>query len=257
MNKEKIIDNKQKQVLLISLVAFILAGVFGFRYFTLRHKHDKIKQTQLELQALRAQMNPHFIFNSLNSINNFILRHDTVSASRYLTKFSRLIRMMLQHSKFPLIPLQDELDALKIYIELEQLRFDNRFEYSIHVPPDLDITTFTVPPLILQPFVENAIWHGLMQKQDNGHLNISLYVKNNSVYCEIEDDGIGRKQSELNRKDSDSAHVSMGIKITTSRISRLDKYSQASVPVKIKDNIHPDGTAVGTTVIIKLPGNYD
>ena len=134
----------------------------------------KQKGTELEMQALRAQMNPHFIFNSLNSINWFIQQNNRAQASEYLTKFSKLVRLILQNSKASLIPLESELESLALYLELEAMRFDYHFSYKISVPPDMDISMLKVPPLIIQPYVENAIWHGLMHKEEKGQLEIEV-----------------------------------------------------------------------------------
>ena len=132
------------------------------------------KASELEMQALRAQMNPHFIFNSLNSINNFILKNDKTQASDYLIKFSKLIRLILENSTQPLISLSQELDALELYIDLERLRFEYRFDFQIVHDPELDMTSIKVPPLILQPFIENAIHHGLMPKQGEGLVKLNI-----------------------------------------------------------------------------------
>src|SRR6185503_3627170 len=132
------------------------------------------QKTEMEMQALRAQMNPHFIFNSLNSINRFILQNNKASASEYLTKFSRLVRSILQNSQASLITLESELESLDLYLNLESLRFNYHFDYKISVPKDLDISALQVPPLILQPYVENAIWHGLMHKEEKGQLDIDV-----------------------------------------------------------------------------------
>ncbi len=133
------------------------------------------KLADVEMTALRAQMNPHFLFNCLNSINRFIVRNDAETASNYLTKFSRLIRLILQNSKSSTITLRNELEALKLYIELEEMRFENRFDYSIHVDDNIEVEFVEVPPLLLQPYVENAIWHGLMHKESKGKLTIDDY----------------------------------------------------------------------------------
>src|SRR6188508_2969786 len=122
----------------------------------------------MEMQALRAQMNPHFMFNSLNSINNFILKNDPDNASDYLTKFSRLMRLILDNSRSEWVLLENELKALQLYIELEAVRFDNAFKYSMEVTKDVDPETMMVPPLIIQPYVENAIWHGLLHRKEPG-----------------------------------------------------------------------------------------
>lgn len=156
-----------------ALFALVLTGViyaiYRYNINRIRIQHEveleKHKTAQLEMQALRAQMNPHFIFNSLNSINMFILENDKQRAAEYLTKFSRLMRLILENSQEPFIPIEKELEALELYLQLESLRFEERFKYKISVENDMDVTAVKVPPLIIQPFAENAIWHGLMQKK--------------------------------------------------------------------------------------------
>ena len=137
------------------------------------------QKTQLEMQALRAQMNPHFIFNSLNSINRFILKKQSSEATEYLTKFSRLIRMILNSSANTSVSLAEDIEALKLYLELESLRFEEKFNYNIQYEPDLDIDFIQVPPMLLQPYIENAIWHGIMHKAGKGHLDIMISQKEN------------------------------------------------------------------------------
>jgi len=150
------------------------------------------QKSELEMQALRAQMNPHFIFNSLNSINRFILQNNKAQASEYLTKFSKLVRMILQNSQASLITLESELESLELYLNLEALRFDYHFDYKISVPKNLDISALQVPPLILQPYVENAIWHGLMHKEEKGQLDVEVSEEYNHLNFRITDNGIGR-----------------------------------------------------------------
>ena len=176
------------------------------------------------MQALRAQMNPHFVFNSLNAINRFILQNNKTQASEYLTKFSRLVRMILQNSQSTFITLESELESLKLYLELEALRFDYRFEYNINVPKDIDIDVLKVPPLIIQPYAENAIWHGLMHKEEKGHL-VDRYPCRKMIICcfIIKDDGIGRRQSAAMTSKSATKHKSMGLKITADRIANLQR----------------------------------
>jgi LytS/YehU family sensor histidine kinase len=215
------------------------------------------KTGELEMQALRAQMNPHFVFNSLNAINSFILQNNKTQASEYLTKFSRLVRMILQNSQSTLITLESELESLKLYLELEALRFDNRFEYKVTVPKDLDIEILKVPPLIIQPYAENAIWHGLMHKEEKGYLGIDIQQEGNHLLFTIKDDGVGRRQSAARASKSAMKHKSMGLKITADRIANLQRKAAAVSPVVINDLVHADGTAAGTEVIIKIPVIYD
>src|ERR1051326_355540 len=167
--------------------------------------------TEVEMQALRAQMNPHFIFNSLNSINRFILQNNRAQASEYLTKFSKLVRMILQNSQASLISLESELESLGLYLEMEALRFNYHFNYKISVPKDLDIEMLKVPPLIIQPYVENAIWHGLMHKEEKGQLDIEVSQENDHLFFKITDDGIGRKMATELASKSATKHKSMGL----------------------------------------------
>ena len=210
------------------------------------------QKTELEMQALRAQMNPHFIFNSLNSINRFILQNNRTQASEYLTKFSKLVRLILQNSQASLITLESELQALELYLDLEALRFDHRFGYKISVPKDLDIEALKVPPLIIQPYTENAIWHGLMHKEDKGQLDIEVSEEGDHLYFKIADNGVGRKQAAAMASKSATKHKSMGLRITENRIAMLQKVNGES-PVKIIDLENADGSAAGTEVIIKMP----
>ena len=209
------------------------------------------------MQALRAQMNPHFVFNSLNAINRFILQKDKTQASEYLTKFSRLVRMILQNSQSSLITLESEIESLKLYLELEALRFENRFDYKISMPKDLDIEMIKVPPLIIQPYAENAIWHGLMHKEEKGHLYIDINEENQQIVIRIKDDGIGRKQSANMTSKSATKHKSMGLQITSDRIAMLQREDNQQAAVVINDLENPDGSAAGTEVILKMPVIYD
>ena len=215
------------------------------------------KLSELEMHALRAQMNPHFIFNSLSAINLFILENNGLQASEYLTKFSRLIRLILQNSQEAFIPLERELEALHLYLELESLRYENKFAYKINTDGLLDITVIKVPPLIIQPYVENAIWHGLMQKKESGHLEIELYTKDDLLFCKIADDGIGRKKAAELKSKSALSYKSMGMSITADRIAMLQQQDQSGTHIEINDLVLPDGSAGGTEVIIKIPFNND
>jgi hypothetical protein len=206
-----------KYILIAATVTFVLIGIFIFRNINLKRKNEKqdleheleLQQLQskknsiefqqqatvLEMQALRAQMNPHFIFNCLSSINRFILINKTEEASDYLTKFSRLIRMALINSEKPLITLESELEALRLYLDLERLRFKNAFNYSITFINTIDINAVYIPPMLIQPFAENAIWHGLMHKKGIGCLEIQLRATGKKLTCAVIDNGIGRNMA--------------------------------------------------------------
>ena len=217
----------------------------------------KQKGTELEMQALRAQMNPHFIFNSLNSINRFILQNNRGQASEYLTKFSKLVRMILQNSQASLITLESELESLELYLNLEALRFNYHFDYKIAVPKDMDISALQVPPLILQPYVENAIWHGLMHKEEKGQLDVEVSEENDHLYFRITDNGIGREKAAAMASKSATKHKSMGLRITAHRIAIVQNSETLTSPVTINDLVNTDGSAAGTEVVIKMPVMYD
>ncbi len=247
--------------LFYSLIRWRLHERFN-RQLELSEKEKKLaelqqQKTELEMQALRGQMNPHFIFNSLNSINNFILENDRLMASEYLNKFSKLVRLILQNSQAALISLESELEALKLYLELEALRFNYHFAYRISVPKELDIEGLKVPPLIIQPYVENAIWHGLMQKEEKGQLDIEVSQENDHLFFKIADDGIGRKAAAAAASKSATRHKSMGLKITADRITMLQSLNGTESPVTIIDLLYPDGRGAGTEIFIKIPVIYD
>jgi len=207
----------------------------------------KTQVVEVELKALRAQMNPHFLFNSMNSIKGIIIKKDVKNAINYLTKLSSLIRAILSNSEKKSISLANEIEALQLYIQLESLRFTKKFEHQIQVDKNIDSSFVRIPPLILQPFVENAIWHGLIPKLTAPkQLNINLLRKGDFVLCEIQDNGIGRKQSE--QVKSKKEHHSMGIDITRKRIQLLHQENE----IEIIDLVDDEGKALGTKVIVKL-----
>jgi tetratricopeptide (TPR) repeat protein len=217
-------------------------------------QHTK-KLSELEMQVLRVQMNPHFIFNSLNSINRFILRNNKTDASEYLTKFSRLVRMILQNSQSSLITLENELDSLRLYLELEALRFDHRFDYNIVINKGVDITMLKVPPLVMQPYVENAIWHGLMPKEGKGHVEINISSDSGYLFICIADDGVGRAMATT--RSQAATHRPLGLQITSQRIDMMHHTGDTSSAVSINDLVDAAGQPAGTEVTLKLPMLYD
>ena len=263
----------QKKMLIAGVICLIMLSGFIFRNILLKRQNEKSmrelaenelqiqklesqkKLSELEMHALRAQMNPHFISNSLSAINLFILENNRLQASEYLAKFSRLIRLILQNSQEAFIPLERELEALQLYLEIESLRFQDKFTYKIIVDDLVDPVLIKVPPLIIQPYVENAIWHGLMHKKESGHLEIDLYTKDEILFCKIADDGIGRKKAAELKSKSALSYKSMGMSITADRISMLQQQDQLGTSVVINDLVLPDGSAGGTEVLIKIPIN--
>jgi ligand-binding sensor domain-containing protein len=207
----------------------------------------------LEMQALRAQMNPHFIFNCLSSINHFVLKNETEAASDYLTKFSRLIRTVLNNSKRPMIPLEDELDMLQLYLEMEKLRFKDAFSFCIHLDKEVDAASVFIPPLLFQPFIENSIWHGLMHRSEPGKLDVSLKIEKDILICIIEDNGVGRSYAQAIESKSVEKQKSMGIEITRQRLALINgKEGVLGNDFVIEDLYDPTGHAAGTKVILKI-----
>ncbi len=203
-------------------------------------------------QALQAQMNPHFIFNCLNSINGFILKNDSATASTFLIKFSKLIRLILEHSNEKLITLQSELDALKLYIEMETLRFEKKFIYEIKIDSNVMPELTMVPPLIFQPFVENSIWHGMLHKETAGELLIVIRRVKNMLECSIEDNGVGREASESFKSKTLTQKKSLGLKLTKERLALLNEQESPGSSVTVIDLKDASGKACGTKVVISI-----
>jgi hypothetical protein len=218
----------------------------------IQKERAKNQLRELEMQALRAQMNPHFIFNCLSSINGFILMNETEAASDYLTKFSRLIRMVLNNSKKSLISLEDELEMLRLYLDMENLRFNNGFDYNIDVDENVDSQNIFIPPLLFQPFAENAVWHGLMHKKKRGKLQISLSTENNILKFIIEDNGIGRAAAATLRSKSAEKNKSLGLQITKDRLSLINGYSSEKTFFEIEDLYDAKANASGTRISLKI-----
>ncbi|MEJ1240575.1 histidine kinase [Chryseolinea sp. T2] len=264
---------KEKWLMLFGVVILVVAFAILVRNFALKKRNaehlqqlsanelqiEKLEHTkklgELEMQVLRVQMNPHFIFNSLNSINRFILRNNKTEATAYLTKLSRLVRMILQNSQSTFISLESEIQSLTLYLDLEKLRFDNQFTYKIELDKNVDASLAKVPPLIMQPFVENAIWHGLMPKNTLGEINIRVSVDERYLFISISDDGVGRAASESRKGMQAATHRSLGLSITSQRINMMHDGMEVNT-VNIKDLVDAHGAPAGTEVEIKLPLRY-
>ena len=264
-----------KNLLLGGFVLFALMSIMVLRNISLKRRNEKLRlnhqlqlqqfesentrarlqkhAAELENQALRAQMNPHFIFNCLNAINHFILKNETETASDFLTRFSRLIRMVLQSSSNKYISLHEELEILKLYIGLERVRFRNHFSYTLQVHPSVEVEAMQIPPMLLQPFVENAIWHGLMHRAEGGQLTIDLTEEDGMLICSIKDNGIGRRKAAELKSKSASYKKSMGMEITASRLQMLYTDGGAGSALKIVDLENEGGEPAGTKVILRIP----
>lgn len=200
-------------------------------------------------------MNPHFIFNSLNSIRNYIIKNEPHIASNYLAQFATLMRKILDASQQSFIYIDEELEMLKLYLELELMRFSQRFVYHIEIESEVEHANYKIPSMVLQPFIENAIWHGLLNKED-GEGELTIQFKEfgddaNQIICEITDNGIGRKKS-AEYKNSLKQHKSKGLEITRERLIRLSN-GEIQEPIEFIDLVNEQGNARGTKVLIHLP----
>jgi tetratricopeptide (TPR) repeat protein len=244
---------RNKTLLIGSIIALLAASgtIIYIRQLRSRAAMQRING-ELEMKALRSQMNPHFIFNSLNSIQKYIWENKQEDASEYLTKFARLIRLVLENSQHASVSLNEDLDALRLYIEMEHRRTNGKFDYSISVSPDVSGEDVSVPPLLLQPYVENAIWHGLSQKEGRGKLLVSIDKVGAALRCVVDDDGIGRKSAGRIRAIAAHKKSSIAMNISSQRIAWLQKDAGRPATVEITDK-YCNGAASGTSVQITIP----
>lgn len=245
------------KLLVFSFFCALIYSIYRYRIAQIR-KEEKLKTefnerlAKVEMSALRAQMNPHFVFNCLSSINRFILVNQPDEASNYLTKFSRLIRLILDNSRNETVALDKELDTLRLYIDMEAMRFNNRFTYSIDIEEDIQVEHLEVPPLLIQPYVENAIWHGLMHLEKEGKLHIHVFYDQETLCINIEDNGIGRAKAAELKSKSATSQKSHGMEVTAARIDIINQLYNTNNQVFITDLYNEKGEASGTRVELRL-----
>jgi len=243
------------------MIAIAVAGILLIMKMRERSliKEEKIKGefreriTASEMKALRSQMNPHFLYNSLNAIRLFVLQNDSDNAEKYLVKFARLMRLILDNSRQDWVSLASELDQLHLYIELERLRFDNSFDFVIEVDDSLRKEYISIPPMIIQPYIENAILHGVAHKTEKGHILVSLKPEKDQLQCIIEDDGIGRQRAAQLKSKRISAHTSVGLKVTEERLQLISERTGKAASATVIDNFDEAGQPAGTKIIVCLP----
>lgn len=240
------------------LIIFLLLVTIVVRIIIVNIKRkERLRQDLLmyRQQALRKQMNPHFIFNALNSIQLFILQNDKKMSNKYLNKFSSLMRLVLENSQNNLITLERELAALSLYLEIESIRFKGKFIYSVNVDKDIDEGLCKIPPLLLQPYVENAIWHGLMnlEKGEIGRLDIDINLVDGFINCLIIDNGVGREKAKELVSNKNRSHESLGTKINQNRVETFNFVGDSSISIQYEDLKSVEGNATGTKVSIILP----
>lgn len=241
---------------MLASIAFLFLVVSGFTFFYFKQKNiiSNQKVNLFRQKMLLSQMNPHFIFNSINSIQNYVLNKNEDMAYNYLAKFSKLIRMVLNNSREDEITLDAELETLALYVELEQLRFDNKFSYDLNVSEDLNTFDIKIPAMLIQPYVENAILHGLMNlnEERKGKLKIEIQSENNLLKVSVEDNGIGREQSKQYK--TESLHDPLAMKLTEERVEMINKLENAkNVKIVITDLYDAHQKASGTRVELFLP----
>ncbi|WP_291966627.1 histidine kinase [Maribacter sp.] len=244
-------SNKRQQLVIYSLIFGLLLTLLAAFFFYRSNQQQKLANNLLALKSLRSQMNPHFIFNALNSVNNFISKSDERSANRYLSDFSKLMRSVLENSEEDFIPLEKELHQLELYIKLEHSRFEDKFDYQIHVDENVQVSKFQIPPMLLQPYIENAIWHGLRYREEKGALLVTIKENTaDSIIITITDNGIGRKKSAEIKTQNQRKQKSKGMGIIKKRVAILNDMYTDKVDIKISD-LQSDGTGTKVLFILK------
>ncbi|MBL7813317.1 MAG: histidine kinase [Bacteroidetes bacterium] len=249
-DRDASLKRQNRTIWFLAVGLLLLGGLIYWLFTNIRQKQRA--NMLIRLQSLRAQMNPHFIFNSLNSVNNFIAKNDERSANKYLSDFSKLMRTVLKNSDENFIPLHTEIETLKIYLNLEHFRFGDKFDFTLEVSPEIDQEHIAIPPMLIQPYIENAIWHGLRYREEKGHLEVNFYTENEKLICKVKDNGIGRKKSAALKTDHQKTYQSTGIRNTKERIDILNKLHSTQLQIQITDLEEPGG-ACGTEVLITLP----
>lgn len=243
--------NKRQQWIIYSLIGGLVlllsAAYFMYKYI----RQQRLANNLLALKSLRSQMNPHFIFNALNSVNSFIASNDERTANKYLSDFSQLMRAVLENSDEDFIPLKKEIELLELYTKLEHFRFKDKFDYTISLDETIAVDDYQIPPMLLQPYIENAVWHGLRYKTEKGHLHINIDKKNDSeITITIADDGIGRERSKDLKTDHQKKQNSKGMGNIKKRVAILNDMYKDKIVVSVEDFQALDD--VGTKVVVTL-----
>ncbi|HIO72436.1 MAG TPA: tetratricopeptide repeat protein [Flavobacteriales bacterium] len=234
---------------LILLIAFLLYN----RYQLKQKSKFELKAIQMELKALRAQINPHFTFNIMTSIQHYILDNQPDAAQKYLGKFARLVRSVLDNSETPLVTIEEDLKALDLYVELDTLRFENNFDYKKIIDEEIDVGFDRIPAMLLQPHVENAIWHGLQHKEGKGKITVELKRQEDMLLCSIEDNGVGRKKAQELQSANKTKHKSMGMFISRERLRIINSKNKSNLNVNVHDLEDANGKALGTRIELFVP----
>jgi tetratricopeptide (TPR) repeat protein len=241
----------RQQLIIYGLVLIILITAVTSFFIYRNAKASKTANQLLALKSLRSQMNPHFIFNALNSVNQFIAQNDERTANKFLSEFSRLMRLVMENSQEDFIPLLKEQEIISLYLKLEHYRFRDKFDYDLKIDETINPETFEIPPMLLQPYIENAVWHGLRYKESKGHLLLHMRKNADGLEVEITDDGIGRKRSGELKTANQKRQTSTGLKNIEERLTIINKVYKAHYSVSIRDLDAASGN--GTSVLIRIP----
>lgn len=241
------------QKVISGFLGLLLLASLGFFYFLNKNVKEKRKANQMLLvKSLRTQMNPHFIFNALNSVNNFIAKNDEKAANKFLSEFSRLMRKVLDYSQRDFISFEEEIELNELYLKLEHFRFRDKFEYTFEKNAEVNTYDLEVPPMLIQPFIENAVWHGLRYKEGRGQLKISINDLGNILLVKIQDNGIGRKKSAELKTANQKKYKSTGLQNVSKRIALINEIYGKNYEIEVSDFDVTKGDT-GTLVQIRIP----
>lgn len=240
-------------IILLSLIILALLGIIFYQITTKRKL--RIQYNKIEQQLLLSQMNPHFVFNSLTAIQSYIFRNDPHQAGKYLSSFAKLVRLILENSRLESTSIEQEIKTLSHYLDLQSLRFEGKFDYSIVVDEDLDVDTTSIPPMLAQPFIENAIEHGIIHLSDKGMITVRFKSAEKSIILEVEDNGIGIEKSKLMQMKSGKDYRSLATEITYERLKKIKYSKNLNIKLAIIDLSSVDINKHGTLIRFEIPIN--
>ncbi len=236
------------------LLTIILTGINVFLYFSKRRLWLKLKR--IEQQLILSQINPHFLFNSLTAIQSYIYRNDPLQAGKYLSTFAKLVRLIIESSRQELVSIENEIKILRLYFDLQTLRFEDKFEFKIEVDDAMNIDDPTIPPMLAQPFIENSIEHGFIQLSGKGIISVRFIKLKESIVVEVEDNGIGIDESMLNHLRSGRSHQTLATQITSERIKKIWQINGLRIKMDIIDLNSIDNSKQGSIVRFNIPSNH-
>jgi LytS/YehU family sensor histidine kinase len=252
-------------------ILFVFFSILGILYFLYTKKIGQISRknqlqldklnleknlNQSKLKAIKSQMNPHFFYNALNTLQSYILANEKKQAVEYLSKFSNLTRTILEASEKDFVSIKEEINTLQLYLEIEKARFEKDFSYEITFENNIDVDNIKIPTMLLQPYVENAVKHGLLHKQGVKKLEIHFEKVENLLKISIEDHGIGRRKSEELNAIKNKNHISFATKAMQNRIELLNEFTQTTSTISFIDKTNQQGKPTGTVVVLTIPISY-